>query len=525
MNQLRRTLFSTSGPFMRSVSSAIVLFATSVISLVEVEANQGSVDLPDGFIDEEVASDLESPVGLTFLPDGRILVVEQISADIAIVPVGASVATTIFTVPDVDAGGEKGLLGIAVDPEWPVRPYLYIYFDHSSGDEIHIRMYTASGDLSDPASSNLVLSSPYEIIDDIPDIFFNHNGGTIRFGPDGMLYAGTGDDAEFCNAQILTSLSGKILRLDVSALPEAGSGPPAKSVITPDDNPFPGPNENERLVYSHGLRNPFRFHIDPLTGRLYIGDVGSGDYEEVNEAFGGDNFGWPKREGAHDHPSGNGCPGTDGTDPIAEYDRSGFGASIIGDPIYRVSGVNSFPIEYDGDVFFHEYYQGFVRRVTFNEALQTWEPAAAVPGQPNAEDWATGYSGVSDMVQGPDGSLYYVHQWWNSVRRIRNENPTTSVAGLPERGFNLRTQPNPIRLGETATINYSLHAEGHVELGLYDVDGTLVSVLANEAQTSGDHVLTWRARFPDEPSQTGRVLFVRMNVAGVVQSAKVAIVP
>lgn len=497
------------------------LLATSILSIVAGSIGAASGDaaqLPDGFVDETIASGLNSPVGLTFLPDGRILVTEQVTGNIVLIPEGASVGTTIFTVPDVEGGGEKGLLGIAVDPNWPSRPYLYVYFDHDSGQEIHIRMYTASGDLTNATSAAVTLSDPYEILTDIPDLFFNHNGGTIRFGPDGMLYAGTGDDSQSCNSQDLSSLSGKILRLNVSSLPGEGAGPPPKSQITPVDNPFPGPDENERLLYSQGLRNPFRFHIDPLTGKLYIGDVGAGNYEELNEAVGGDNFGWPRREGAHDHSSG--CPGaTAGTDPIAEYDRSGFGASIVGDPLYRLAGTNPFPADYDGDVFYHEYYQGWMRRVTFNETTQEWEAAAPAPGQQSPENWATGYAGVSEMMQGPDGSLYYIRQWANSVGRIRNTNPTTSIPTSTAQKMELHLQPNPINFGQTIEISYALSEAAQVDVSIYDVRGRRVARLVNGVLPAGQQVQTWKVAVSDDAARSG-VFFVRMISKGEVVAQK-----
>src|SRR5262245_5475140 len=107
--------------------------------------------LPTGFTDETLFSTLAQPVGFTFLPDGRVLVVEQKTGNIKLVKFEPAAGVTIFTVPDVQpAGNEQGLLGIAVDPGWPARRYVYVYFDRTPGNVIYIRRYTASGDLSDP---------------------------------------------------------------------------------------------------------------------------------------------------------------------------------------------------------------------------------------------------------------------------------------------------------------------------------------------------------------------------------------
>src|SRR5262245_25869217 len=165
----------------------------------------------------------------------------------------------MVTVPNVNTtGGEQGLLGIAVDPGWPARPYLYVHYDRI-GNQINLSRYTVGGDLSFTGNGALTIdpATRFDILTDIPDNATNHNGGTLRFGPDGMLYNSEGDDATGCPALDLTVLNGKILRLDISALPAGGGGPPAKSLITPADNPFvANANANAKLVGYSGLRNP-----------------------------------------------------------------------------------------------------------------------------------------------------------------------------------------------------------------------------------------------------------------------------
>jgi glucose/arabinose dehydrogenase len=151
-------------------------------------------------------------------------------------------------VPSVrSTGGEQGLLGIVVDPGFPARPYLYVHYDYSGSATIRISRYTVAGDLGFTGDGSLTIDplTRYDILTDIPDNASNHNGGTLRFGPDGMLYDSIGDDASSCQAQSLTVLAGKILRLNVSGLPSGGGGPPAKSLITPVDNPYvSNPNAN-----------------------------------------------------------------------------------------------------------------------------------------------------------------------------------------------------------------------------------------------------------------------------------------
>ncbi|MGH2569895.1 MAG: PQQ-dependent sugar dehydrogenase [bacterium] len=144
--------------------------------------------LPAGFVYEAVATPpfSGSPIGFAFLPDGRIILIEK-QGRVRVVPVGSLITTGILLVPNVDSvGGEEGLLGVAVDPDWPTRPYLY--FCYTRTDSVTcVTMYTASGQLTNPTSTNLVLSSPFHLLTDIPNIDDEHNAGTVRFGPDGML--------------------------------------------------------------------------------------------------------------------------------------------------------------------------------------------------------------------------------------------------------------------------------------------------------------------------------------------------
>src|SRR5262249_41092159 len=143
--------------------------------------------------------------------------------------------------------------------------------------------YTVAGDLSNPNSTNLTISSASKVllINQIPDNAANHNGGTLRFGVDKTLYLSIGDDADSCAAQDLTQLKGKILRIKV----DASIMPLDLATMVPSNSPFAGSqNVNTRLIWAYGLRNPFRFSVDPLTGILFIGDVGNAQREEAGRA-------------------------------------------------------------------------------------------------------------------------------------------------------------------------------------------------------------------------------------------------
>jgi glucose/arabinose dehydrogenase len=376
--------------------------------------SQGTV--PIGFSDQQMVPGLDNPSGMAFMPDGRLLVLEQFSGVVQLVNFGTpNTVTPIFTVPQVISGGEQGLLGIAIDRGWPTRNYVYLYYDHSGDSKIRITRYLVTGDLDDTAGGDLAISatSAYHLIVDIPDNADNHNGGTLRFGPDGMLYASIGEDATPCAAQDSVTLRGVILRLDVSRLPNTPGGPAPKGLIAAPGNPFAAhPDSNARLVWALGLRNPFRFHIDAPTGDLFIADVGQSRWEEVDIASsGGRNFGWPHFEGPATYTA-NTCSDLNSgfTQPIHAYDRTGSPAAIISAGLYRrpASGSDRFPSFYDGDYFFNDYYQGFLRRLTGSGSAWTIAPVAA--GQPSAMNWGTGFKHVSDWAVGPSGALWYCRQ-------------------------------------------------------------------------------------------------------------------
>jgi glucose/arabinose dehydrogenase len=461
----------------------VPLAGLTVVALALAAGPAGAAVLPTDFADQLVVSGLDQPTSFVFLPDGRVVITEQNTADVELVVNGSLAPAPILHVADVNtSGGERGLLGAAVDPGWPARPYLYFYFDRTPGNVNYVSRWTASGDLTDGSSTNLSLGDRYDILTDIPDNASNHNGGTLRFGPDGLLYVSVGDDADQCEAQDLTSLQGAILRLDVSGLPPGAGGPPAKTAVTPAANPFTGGNANAGLIYCYGLRNPFRFHVDRWPGRIYIGDVGLSTYEEEDEARAGDDLGWPWREGplvravsACPEPGGSGTQSF--TDPIAYYLRSSGAWAIIGGPIYRPvsGGAYTFPALYDGAVFYADYYNGFVRAI--KRANGTWGPLAAVPGQPNATDWATGIANVGDFGLGPDGAIYYVQQFPGSLRRIVYTGTVTAVPGRPGSGGApwIRAGPNPFFSGgPPVRVEAAGAGERAVRIGVWDVSGRRV---------------------------------------------------
>lgn len=267
-----------------------------------------------------IASGLNRPVDIQPANDGtgRLFIIEKYGV-IRIFENGQLLNEPFLSISDRvdDSGNEMGLLGLAFDPNYQENGYFYVNYTGDGGNT-RISRFQASDNYSDPNSEVvlLVIDQPFQ----------NHNGGALAFGPDGYLYAGLGDGGlagdPYKNGQNTQTLLGKILRIDVE------NGNPYS---IPSDNPF----GNE--VWAYGLRNPWRISFDKLTGDLWIGDVGQGEWEEVDHlpagTPGGTNFGWSIMEGNHGY-DGDPQPGL--LLPVTEYSHSsGDGCSITGGYVYR----------------------------------------------------------------------------------------------------------------------------------------------------------------------------------------------
>lgn len=515
---------------LRPATAALAL----MLAFLPAEA-LGQAELPTDFVDLPVVGGLAEPTNMTFLPDGRVLIIERRTGNVHLVVGGAFAATDpILTVQNVKSvNGEQGLLGVAVDPGWPARPYVYVYYDYRLTPNTRISRFAAIGDLTGTGSGEFTLDpdSRYDVLTAIPDLTGNHNGGTLRFGIDGMLYVSSGDDGTWCNAQRRDSLAGKILRLDVSGLPDGAGGPPPLAQLAAAGNPFAADSSvNARLVWAYGLRNPFSFHIDPLTGHLFVADVGSDSFEELNEVTtGGLNFGWPIYEG----PSRTTWAVCDDPDtsagmtaPIYWYERSiEAPASVIGGTVYRrpPNASTPFPAAYEGDVFVSDLYSWFLRRLKRNGAA--WELAPAL-GQVNPTDWAQLVVWAPDYEVGPDGALWYLRMWTNypendgQLRRIVCTNPLSVGPAEGDAGVSLAApSPSPARGG--ARISFALDRARHLRLAIHDLAGRRVRTLVpGEMRAPGAHSEVWDGRADDGSLLPAGVYLVRLVTDGTVRSRR-----
>jgi glucose/arabinose dehydrogenase len=226
----------------------------------------------------------------------------------------------------VSQGNEQGLLGLAFAPN---GRFIYVNFTDTSGDT-HVSEFVMQDGRADPSSRRDVLF--------VDQPFANHNGGNLAFGPDGYLYIGLGDGGSagdpYGNGQALSTLLGKMLR--ISPRP-SGNRPYG----IPRDNPLVGRRGVRPEIWAFGLRNPWRYSFDRLTGDLWIGDVGQNSWEEVDMqasgSAGGYNYGWNRMEARH--PFSGAGPPKGAVPPVFEYSHSGGGCAVTGGYVYRGSAI------------------------------------------------------------------------------------------------------------------------------------------------------------------------------------------
>ena len=274
-----------------------------------------------------VRSGFNAPLLVTNAHDGsgRLFIVEQ-AGDIRVLDGGYLRATPFLDLRGaITSGGERGLLGLAFDPNFRTSPYIYVDFTDINGNTaINRYRISANRNIVDRSSGLRILS--------IAQPYANHNGGNLAFGPDGYLYIGMGDGGSSGDpqnrAQNLDSLLGKMLRIDVH------HSTSTTHYVAPADNPYVGRSGND-LVWSRGLRNPWRFSFDRTTGQLWIGDVGQARWEEIDRsskvgstpAGRAANYGWPILEGRACYRPATGCSSSGLVAPVVTYAHAVSGAA------------------------------------------------------------------------------------------------------------------------------------------------------------------------------------------------------
>jgi putative heme-binding domain-containing protein len=329
----------------------------------------GPITLPTGFSGEWVATGITGATALAIAPDGRVFICEQTGA-VRVFKDGKLLRAPFVTLA-VDSSWERGLIGIALDPHFADNGYIFLCYV-ALRPYVHHRIsrFTARGDVAAPGSE-VVLFEGDDQAKLGPSVSSGHQGGAIHFGRDGKLYAAIGDHTAREPAQSLSTIQGKLLRLNAD-----GS--------IPGDNPFYHKARGKyRSIWALGLRNPFTFAVQPGTGRILLNDVGDTKWEEINEGIAGANYGWPESEGPTTDPRFRG--------PIHHYPA----ASVAGGAFCVPVASTGFPPHFQGMYFFMDFVRGWIKVLDPNHPEKV-------------ETFATGLSRPVDLAFGPKGALFVV---------------------------------------------------------------------------------------------------------------------
>ncbi len=389
-----------------------------------------------------------------------------------------------------DAGSEKGLLGLAFHPDYDTNGYFYVNYTANQPDRTVISRFSVSA-----ADSNVAVPDSEYIILEFNQPYGNHNGGQVAFGPlDGYLYISVGDGGLYgdpdCNAQNLQTFLGSILRIDVDS--ETGT----TRYAIPADNPFYGNSSGYREeIYAYGLRNPWRFSFDEPTQRLWAGDVGQGDWEEIDLIESGGNYGWSIFEGLHCYNSSWSCtPPCDSSGlimPVWEYSHS-VGGSITGGYVYRGSQVP----ELTGRYIYADYISGRIWALTYQ---QNQPPDNSLLIDTNL--------GIASFGTDSAGELYICafdgHIYKFAATTAINEDPVKKIP----REFRLQQNfPNPFN--QATIFPFYLKRTGRAELAIYDIQGQKIASLGGSVLEPGYHTLRWDGKNPKgKPVASGRYLY------------------
>ena len=389
-----------------------------VIVLLHILSIPGQAQTyPAGFMQVQVANTIANPTAMAFAPDGRLLVAQQGGA-LRVIKEGVLQPTPFVTVATTSTG-ERGLIGIAVDPEFASNQWIYLYYT-VPGSPAHNRIsrFTANGDVALPGSEVVILE-----LDPLSSAT-NHNGGAMHFAKDGTLFIAVGENASPNRAQNLDTYHGKLLRIN-------------RDGSVPEGNPFTSGSAQRQRIWAYGLRNPYTFDIHPITGRILVNDVGQNTWEEVNDATaGGRNFGWPATEGnfnQENYPSY--------TRPIYVYSHAtgdGVGCAITGGAFFSPTTTNYPPAYFDG-YFIQDLCGAWINALDLSTGVARSSFATGLPANALA------------LTTGPDGNIYFLSRSGSGVYKVVYNEATAPY---------ITVQPQPSTVAEGQRLSISVSAAG-----------------------------------------------------------------
>ena len=461
-----------------------ILLLSTIIVATGMVVSADAQTVPPDFTVTTIASGLNVPVALAFAPDGRLFYTEKNTGHVRILNNGNLLPLPFVDVP-VNTASERGLLGIAFDPNFSSNGYVYAYYTRSSTGvdtgnssavtDNRVVRFTADGDVAQPGSEALIISLP-----GLPGP--NHDGGNIRFGPDGKLYVTIGELAVSSNSLDLSVLPGKILRLNTD-----GSAP--------SDNPFANDGDPNTLaeIFAYGLRNSFDFTFHPLTGKLFATENGPTNHDEVNVIEAGQDYGWSQVQGIADTP--------------AELAYKAANPDYR-DPILDIAPGTTAPTGIDfsaaNDLYFGEFNTGKIRKITLT--------GGALDQLLSVEDFGDGFGSITDVQIAPDNTLFVATT--NAIYRIQGDTAlpvelTTFSGRVTQDGVLLQWQTR----SETNNLGFSVYRSTAKGRNYGRITPTLIS---GHGTDSTPHNYS----FLDETAEAGQTywyLIEDVDLAGVTE--------
>ena len=431
------------------------------------------------------------PIYMTHAGDGtnRLFVVQQ-RGIIKVFP-NDSMTTNVQNFIDLSnivssSGNERGLLGLAFHPNYSSNRYFFVYYTRQSDGALRISRFTTQSGNPNKADS----LSELNMLTIAHPTYTNHNGGCLMFSSDGYLYVGTGDGGSGGdpnnNAQNLNMLLGKILRIDVNT-PSGGN-----NYSIPPSNPY-ATGGGAPEIFAVGMRNPWRFSRDPVTGTIYCGDVGQDAVEEVDTLSVGKNYGWRCYEGNSVFNTSGCQPISAYTFPIATYPNAGADISITGGYVYRGSRVPWLV----GRYVYADYGSRKVWKLLLSGGVVSDNSvfANAPQGVPSF-----GIDQNNELyIVGSSGTIYKFQDALIGV----NGNSTQLPAG-----FSLeQNYPNPFN--PSTVVYYNVGTASSINITVFDVTGKQAAVLLNENKPAGRFSVEWNAS-----NMPSGVYFYRMTIDG-----------
>jgi glucose/arabinose dehydrogenase len=462
-----------------------------------------------------VISGLSNPVCFDFIPDGRVVLTQKggvsgmaVDAQIKIYSSSFSYIGIFYDLSDsCNSDFERGLLGIAVDPDFATNHYIYVYYNHNyNGDErIRIVRFT---EVSNVGTNPTIIFD----LDVSNSIAGNHVGGNLHFRPTdpGHIYFTIGDLAyqqgnpTLNYANKLTNPYGKHLRIDKSPL----AAPPTDNPYYDDGDPFTG---NCDWIWSYGHRNPFDFCFSPVSDSLYSSENGWNTWDEMNMVHRGAFYGWANCEGFYANSSTMTlCSDTNAVMPIEDW----------GSPLPAVTGIlyysGSVMPEFDNHVLVADNDYGRIYDITLGNA-------PVYDSFISRTQWMdlTTSGGLTTIKQGADGCIYAMKGGYTSSGNIQKVCPQGMGTEEYQNPYFLLQQNAPNPFSTTTTIAFNMKQDATVRIVLYDIFGREVAVLAEGTQTTGKHELVINAQ---ELGLAPGTYFCSMICEGTIQSVSIAVV-